>query len=166
MADLIAIGYDDTVTAHQAAEEAERLAKDLIIKPDAIAVITRNADGKYKVTTNHHIVGSGASWGMFWGFLFGLLFFVPVLGLAVGAGMGAIMGKITKSGVDKEFEFAGPRPAPARHLGAVPGRREGHARQGRRRPLEVRRARAEDLALLREQRSCRTRSTARRRPVA
>jgi uncharacterized membrane protein len=104
MADLIAIGYEDTVTAHQAAEEAERLAKDLIIEPDAIAVITRNAEGKYKVTTNHHIVGSGASWGMFWGFLFGLLFFVPVLGLAVGAGMGAIMGKIAKSGVDKEFE--------------------------------------------------------------
>jgi uncharacterized membrane protein len=104
MADLIAIGYDDTVTAHRAAEEAESLAKDLIIEPDAIAVITRNADGKYKVTTNHHMVGSGASWGMFWGFLFGLLFFVPVLGMAVGAGMGAIMGKITKSGVDKEFE--------------------------------------------------------------
>ena len=41
---------------------------------------------------------------MFWGFLFGLLFFVPVLGLAVGAGLGAIMGKITKSGIDKEFQ--------------------------------------------------------------
>jgi uncharacterized membrane protein len=104
MAELIAIGYPDTVTAHQAADEAERLAKDLIIQPDAIAVIVRKPDGKYKVTTNHHVVGTGATWGMFWGFLFGLLFFVPVLGMAVGAGMGAIMGKITKSGLDKEFE--------------------------------------------------------------
>src|SRR4029453_14070677 len=104
MAELIAIGYPDTLTAHRAAEEAERLAKDLIIEPDAIAVIVRGEDGKYKVTTNHHMVGAGASWGMFWGFLFGLLFFVPVLGLAVGAGMGAIMGKITKSGIDKDFE--------------------------------------------------------------
>jgi uncharacterized membrane protein len=104
MAELIAIGYPDTVTAHRAAEEAERLAKDLIIQPDAIAVIARNQDGKYKVTTNHHEVGVGTSWGMFWGFLFGLLFFVPVLGMAVGAGMGAIMGKITKSGIDREFE--------------------------------------------------------------
>ena len=34
----------------------------------------------------------------------GLLFFIPVLGMAVGAGLGAIMGKITKSGVDKEFQ--------------------------------------------------------------
>src|SRR4051812_10921386 len=104
MATLVAIGYNDTTTAHLAAEEAERLAHDLIIEPDAIAVIARGQDGKYKVTTNHHSVGGGTTWGMFWGFLFGLLFFVPVLGMAVGAGMGAIMGKITKSGIDKEFE--------------------------------------------------------------
>jgi uncharacterized membrane protein len=103
MSDLIAIGYDDTITAHKAAEEAEHLARDLIIEPDAIAVIVRGDDGKYKVTTNHHAVGAGTTWGMFWGFLFGLLFFVPVLGMAVGAGMGAVMGKIRKSGIDKQF---------------------------------------------------------------
>jgi uncharacterized membrane protein len=104
MSELIAIGYPDTTTAYQASEEAERLAQDLVIEPDAIAVIVRSQEGKYKVTTNHHSVGAGATWGMFWGFLFGLLFFIPVLGIAVGAGMGAIMGKITKSGIDKEFE--------------------------------------------------------------
>ena len=104
MAELIAIGYPDTVTAHAAADEAEQLAEDLILQPDAIAVIVRKPDGKYKVTTNHHVVGHGTTWGMFWGFLFGLLFFVPVLGMAVGAGMGALMGKITAIGIDKEFE--------------------------------------------------------------
>jgi uncharacterized membrane protein len=41
---------------------------------------------------------------MFWGLLFGLLFFIPVFGMAVGAGLGALMGKLTKSGVDKEFQ--------------------------------------------------------------
>jgi uncharacterized membrane protein len=41
---------------------------------------------------------------MFWGLLFGLLFFVPVFGMAIGAGMGALMGKISKSGIDKEFQ--------------------------------------------------------------
>jgi uncharacterized membrane protein len=50
------------------------------------------------------MVGAGATWGMFWGLLFGLLFFVPVFGMAVGAGLGALMGKITKSGVNKEFQ--------------------------------------------------------------
>src|SRR5438552_12736018 len=103
MADLIAIGYPDQATAEGAAEEARRLAQDLIIQPDAIAVIVRDEEGGYHVHTNHHLVGGGATWGMFWGLLFGLLFFIPVLGMAVGAGMGALMGKVTKSGIDKQF---------------------------------------------------------------
>ena len=104
MAELIAIGYPDETTAMAAADEAERLADDLILQPDAIAVIRRNAAGKYSVTTNHHAVGTGASYGMFWGLLFGLLFFVPVFGMAVGAGLGALMGKVTKTGIDREFQ--------------------------------------------------------------
>ena len=104
MSDLIAIGYPDQSTATAAADEARRLAKDLIIEPDAIAVIVRDADGDYHVRTQHHMVGSGATWGMFWGLLFGVLFFVPVFGLAIGAGLGALMGKVTKSGIDKEFQ--------------------------------------------------------------
>ena len=103
MSDLIAIGYPDETTADAAADEARRLAQDLIIEPDAIAVIVRDKDGKYHTHTSHHLVGGGATWGMFWGLLFGMLFFVPVLGLAMGAGLGAIMGKITKSGVDEQF---------------------------------------------------------------
>jgi uncharacterized membrane protein len=41
---------------------------------------------------------------MFWGLLFGMLFFIPVFGMALGAGLGALMGKVTKSGIDKQFE--------------------------------------------------------------
>jgi uncharacterized membrane protein len=104
MSTLIAIGYPDETTATAAADEAERLAADLIIQPDAIAVIRRDQSGKYHVTTNHHAVAGGTTWGMFWGFLFGLLFFVPVLGMAIGAGMGALMGKVEKTGIDKAFQ--------------------------------------------------------------
>ena len=104
VADLIAIGYPDQATAEAAAEEARRLAQDLIIQPDAIAVIVRDEDGSYHVHTSHHPVGSGATWGMFWGFLFGLLFFVPVFGMAIGAGMGALMGKLAKTSIDKQFQ--------------------------------------------------------------
>jgi uncharacterized membrane protein len=104
MSDLIAIGYNDETTAEAAADEARRLAKDLIIEADAIAVIRRDADGKYHVTTTHHPVGQGATWGMFWGLLFGVLFFIPVFGMALGAGFGALMGKVTKTGIDKEFQ--------------------------------------------------------------
>ena len=104
MADLIAIGYPDETTAGLAAEEARRLARDLIIEPDAIAAIVRDKDGKFHVHTSHHPVSTGATWGMFWGVLFGVLFFVPFFGLAIGAGLGALMGKVTKSGIDRAFQ--------------------------------------------------------------
>jgi uncharacterized membrane protein len=104
MADLIAIGYPDETTADAAAGEARRLAQDLIIQPDAIAVIVRDTDGSYHVHTSHHPVGAGATWGMFWGLLFGVLFFIPVFGMAIGAGMGALMGKVAKTSIDKQFQ--------------------------------------------------------------
>jgi uncharacterized membrane protein len=104
VAELIAIGYDDESTATAAAAEVDRLSRDLIIEPDAVAVIMRSQDGKYKVVTNHHSVGGGTSWGMFWGLLFGVLFFVPVFGMAVGAGLGALFGKIEKTGIDRAFQ--------------------------------------------------------------
>jgi len=54
MADLVVIGYPDLATASAAADEARRLSQDLIIQPDAIAVIERDADGSYHVHTTHH----------------------------------------------------------------------------------------------------------------
>jgi uncharacterized membrane protein len=104
MADLIAIGYPDETTAAEAEREVQRLVRELIIQPDAVAVISRDQEGKFHVSTNHHAVAGGASWGMFWGMLFGMLFFVPFLGMAFGAGMGALMGKIEKSGIDRTFQ--------------------------------------------------------------
>ncbi len=104
MSDLIAIGYDDETTATAAAEEVRRLAQDLVIQPDAMAVIVCDKEGEYHVHTNHHLVGGGATWGMFWGLLFGMLFFVPVFGMAIGAGLGAMFGKIEKSGIDAQFQ--------------------------------------------------------------
>jgi uncharacterized membrane protein len=104
VADLIVIGYDDEETADRARAEVERLAEDLIIEPEAIAVISRDQEGKYHVKTTHHPVAEGATWGMFWGALFGLIFFIPVFGLAIGAGLGALLGAITKAGIDKRFQ--------------------------------------------------------------
>ena len=103
MSTLIAIGYPDETTASSAAEEAHRVARDLSIEPEAIAVSSRDRDGRFQVSTNHHPVAGGASWGMFWGLLFGFLFFIPVLGMAVGAGLGAVLGRVTKTGIDRQF---------------------------------------------------------------
>src|SRR3954471_11335623 len=104
MAELIAIGYDDEQTAIKAAEEVERLAKDLIIEPEAVAAIVRDKEGKFKVVTNHHPVAEGVTWGMLWGALFGLLFFVPLFGLAVGAALGGLFGAVEKLGIDASFQ--------------------------------------------------------------
>ena len=105
MADLIAIGYNDTTTADEAVAEVHRLQADLIVEADAVAAIIRDTDGKLHVHTTHApSTGGGATWGMFWGFLFGILFFVPFLGMAVGAGMGALFGHLGKSSIDKQFQ--------------------------------------------------------------
>jgi len=104
MSDLIAIGYPDETTAARAEREVEGLTKELIIQPDAVAVIVRDKEGKFHVTTNHHAVAGGATWGMFWGLLFGVLFFVPFFGMAIGAGLGMLTGKLEKTGIDKAFQ--------------------------------------------------------------
>ena len=103
MADLIAIAYPDETTAAIAQVEAEHLAADLAIQTDGVASIVRSRDGNFKVSTNHHAVAGGTSWGMFWGVLFGMLFFVPFLGMAVGAGLGALLGKVQENTVDQVF---------------------------------------------------------------
>ena len=126
MADLIAIGYPDESTAEAAADEARQLAKDLIIEPDAIAVIVRDAKGDYHVHTHHHMVGRGASWGMWWGLLFGVLFFIPVFGMAIGAGLGALDGQGDQVRDRRAVPGSGPGDAQAGDLGVVLDGGEGH----------------------------------------
>ena len=74
MADLLAIGYDDETTAASAADEVARLSRELVVEPDAVAVIVRHEDGRYKVTASHRSARAGTSYGMSWGLLFGVLF--------------------------------------------------------------------------------------------
>jgi uncharacterized membrane protein len=104
MAELIVIGYPDETKAEAAAAEIGKLAEDLVIEPEAVAVIKRDPDGKFHVTTTHHEVSAGAMWGMFWGALFGLLFFVPLFGMAIGAALGALTGLVTKLGLSSQFQ--------------------------------------------------------------
>ena len=147
MADLIAIGYPDETTAFAAADEARRLAADLIIQPDAIAVIARDNDGSYHVTTSHHPMTKGASWGPFWGFLFGLLFFIPVFGMVVGAGLGALMGKFAKTSIDRQFQDQVRDMVQPGTSALFPDVGEGHLGQGRRGDEQVRRHGTEDVAV-------------------
>lgn len=105
MADLIAIAYDHEATAARAEQEVEQLREELDIEPDAVAVIVRDADGGYRVQTNHHGIEAETSWGMLWVTLFGLLFFLPVFGMAAGSDLGALMGKVEKIGIERAFHM-------------------------------------------------------------
>jgi uncharacterized membrane protein len=104
VADLLAIGYPDETTAAEAAKEAQRLAQELVIEPEAIAVLVRDKEGKFHITTTHHEVAVGTVSGMFWGLLFGILFFIPVLGMAVGAALGALFGLAAKLDISEDFQ--------------------------------------------------------------
>jgi uncharacterized membrane protein len=77
VATLIAISYPDETSAAAASEEALRRAGELVVEPDGIAVIVRDGQGDFHVTTNHQDLETGARWGVFWRLLFGALFFDP-----------------------------------------------------------------------------------------
>lgn len=106
MATLVAIGYPDQSTAEQARQTVQGLEADLVIQADQVAAISRDAQGKYHVTTTHggSSAGGGAVWGGFWGLLFGLLFFIPFAGWAIGAGFGALFGHLGKNAIDETFQ--------------------------------------------------------------
>src|SRR3954447_7296415 len=106
MATLVAIAYPDESTAETARLRVQALEADLIVQADQVAAISRDAEGKYHVTTTHGGGGAagGAWWGGFWGMLFGMLFFVPFAGLALGAGFGALFGHLGEKGIDKAFQ--------------------------------------------------------------
>jgi uncharacterized membrane protein len=106
MATLVAIGYPEESTAERARQTVQGLEADLIIEADQVAAISRDAKGKYHVTTTHGAssASGGAAWGGFWGLLFGLLFFIPFAGWAIGAGFGALFGHLGKNAIDDAFQ--------------------------------------------------------------
>jgi len=105
MTTLVAVGFPYETTASAAAEDVQQLAPDLILDADAIAVISRDDAGGFHVTTNHHAVEGGATWGIFWPLLFSQLFFVPSFSMPVGAGLGALLRKVMRSGIDDGFQY-------------------------------------------------------------
>ena len=151
MATLVAIGYPDETTAEKARTTVQRLEGDLVIQADQVAAISRDAQGKYHVTTTHGgaSTAGGAVWGGFWGLLFGLLFFIPFAGWAIGAGFGALFGHLGKNAIDQEFQQQVRdyvQPGTSALFMMI---EQGDARQGDRGARTVRRHRHQDLAVRR-----------------
>ncbi len=103
MAEVVVIGYPDKQTAERVVAVIEGLQKKLIVEVAGLAIVGRDAKGKYLVETPSHPTRAGAAGGAIWGLLFGALLFVPIAGLAVGGLVGASAGKLSEMGVKKEF---------------------------------------------------------------
>jgi uncharacterized membrane protein len=104
MADLVAIGYPDEVTAGLALEELERLGRDLVIRPDQMAVIVRDENGNTRAFAHANISVDAPAWAMFWSMLFALLYYGPILGMPVGGDVAEIIDRIERSGIDLVFQ--------------------------------------------------------------
>jgi uncharacterized membrane protein len=108
MPTLVVIAYRDETSAATAGEQAQRLVRHLQIEPDAVAVVRRDGDGRFHLTTNHHPVAGEVAWGLVWMLVFGLLLAPPAPGGRHDgdAGADAPLGMIAASGIDEAFRAA------------------------------------------------------------
>lgn len=103
---IVAIAHPDEGTAEQARGTVFRLADELIVRGEQVAVISRDVDGTFHVHTSHEGIpmAGGAIWGGFWGLLFEALFLLPLAGWALGAGVGARLGYPKENGIVEDFQ--------------------------------------------------------------
>lgn len=96
---LVVIAYRDETSAATAGEQVQRLVRHLRIEPDGVAVVRRDRDGRYDLTTNHHPVAGDVAWGTVWMLVFALLF-APA---PADAGLRALLELVAAGGLDERF---------------------------------------------------------------
>ena len=111
--DLYIAAYADPDAAQADWDELKRLAKEDIIRVDALVLVSRDADGKVHVKDNSHEVGVGTVLGVVGGAIVGLIFppsilAAAVVGGGVGAGAGGLLDHHRKSEIKADVEEALP----------------------------------------------------------
>jgi uncharacterized membrane protein len=112
--DLYIAAYGDPHAAQADWDDIKALARDDVIKVDALVLVSRDAgDGKLHVKDNAHDVGKGATIGAVGGLLVGLIFPPSLLASAVvggglGAGAGAILDHEQKKAIKADIEDVMP----------------------------------------------------------
>jgi len=107
--DLYIAAYADPHAAQADWDDIKALARDDVIKVDALVLVSRDEDGKLHVKDNAHDVGKGAALGAVGGLLVGLIFppsllASAVVGGGVGAGAGAILDHEQKKAIKADVE--------------------------------------------------------------
>ena len=103
MSSLVAVVFDDEITAFDMRTALMRMQKENLIELEDSVVVTRNSKGKVKLDQAVNLTAAGAIGGGFWGMLIGLLFLNPLLGAAVG-GLGLLQQMGTKSTEQKQLD--------------------------------------------------------------
>jgi len=111
--DLYIAAYTDPDAAQEDWDELKRLAKEDIIRVDALVLVRRDAEGKVHVKDNFHEVGVVAGVGVLGGALIGLIFPPSILAAAVvgggiGAGAGGLLDHHRKSEIKHDVEDSLP----------------------------------------------------------
>jgi uncharacterized membrane protein len=104
MPTLAVIAYRDETSAATAGEQVQRLVRHLGIEPDAIAVVRRDRDGRFHLTTNHHPVAGDVTWAMVWMLVFALLFARPSPGRPDDTGLDGLLELLVAGGLDERFQ--------------------------------------------------------------
>jgi uncharacterized membrane protein len=100
MSHLVAIVFDDEVTAFEMRAALVKMQADYLIDLEDAVVVTKNQKGKTRLDQAVNLTSAGAVGGGFWGLLIGLIFFNPLLGAAIGAGAGALSGRLNDIGLN------------------------------------------------------------------
>ena len=103
MSTLVAIVFDDEVTAFEMRAALAKMQKDYLIDLEDAVVVTRDQNGKTKLHQAVNLTSAGAIGGGFWGMLIGLIFLNPLLGAAIGAGAGALSGRLNDIGLNDKM---------------------------------------------------------------
>jgi uncharacterized membrane protein len=111
--DLYIAAYTDPDAAQEDWDELKRLAKEDIIRVDALVLVRRDAEGKVHVKDNLHEVGILTGIGAVGGALIGLIFPPSILAAAVvgggiGAGAGGLLDHHRKSEIKHDVEASLP----------------------------------------------------------
>ncbi|GAA3635040.1 DUF1269 domain-containing protein [Microlunatus ginsengisoli] len=110
---LYVAAYSDPATAAEDWDALKRLAADDVIRVEALALVTRDADGKIHVEDTTNEPGVAAAVGADAGTLVGLIFppsliATATVGAVVGAGSGAVVDRVTKREVGAGVEWIVP----------------------------------------------------------
>src|SRR5215468_9554210 len=103
MSDLVAILFNDEMTAFDMRASLIHMQKQYLIEMEDSVVVTKNQKGTIKLDQAVNLTAAGAVGGGFWGMLIGLLFLNPFLGAAIGATAGAVSARFKDIGINDQM---------------------------------------------------------------